>query len=62
MRIHQLRTVTDTQVAQLASVLLDCLEGGASVSFMAPLTRERAEEAMLRVAGALGMPARPGLG
>ena len=27
----------------LAAVLLDCVEGGASVSFMAPLTRERAD-------------------
>jgi GNAT superfamily N-acetyltransferase len=26
----------------LADVLVDCVEGGASVSFMAPLTRERA--------------------
>ncbi len=31
------------RVAALADVLLDCVEGGASVSFMAPLTRERAE-------------------
>ena len=26
----------------LADVLMDCVEGGASVSFMQPLTRERA--------------------
>ena len=30
-------------VDPLADVLIDCVEGGASVSFMAPLTRERAE-------------------
>jgi ribosomal protein S18 acetylase RimI-like enzyme len=30
-------------VAGLASVLIDCVEGGASVSFMHPLSRERAE-------------------
>jgi len=29
-------------VEALAEVLMDCVEGGASVSFMAPLTRERA--------------------
>lgn len=29
--------------AELANVLIDCVEGGASVSFMAPLSRERAE-------------------
>jgi GNAT superfamily N-acetyltransferase len=34
--------VTDSEVEDLASVLIDCVEGGASVSFMLPLTRERA--------------------
>ena len=29
-------------VDALSAVLIDCVEGGASVSFMAPLTRERA--------------------
>jgi GNAT superfamily N-acetyltransferase len=31
------------RVGELSSVLIDCVEGGASVSFMAPLTRERAD-------------------
>lgn len=31
------------QVGALSAVLIDCVEGGASVSFMAPLTRERAD-------------------
>ena len=31
------------KVPELASVLLDCVEGGASVSFMWPLPREKAE-------------------
>lgn len=31
-------------VEALADVLLDCVQGGASVSFMAPLSRERAME------------------
>lgn len=30
-------------VPALSAVLMDCVEGGASVSFMAPLTRERAD-------------------
>jgi GNAT superfamily N-acetyltransferase len=30
-------------IGELADVLIDCVERGASVSFMAPLTRERAE-------------------
>jgi hypothetical protein len=29
-------------VAALADLLIDCVEGGASVSFMLPLTRDRA--------------------
>lgn len=29
--------------AQLADILLDCVDGGASVSFLAPLSRDRAE-------------------
>lgn len=40
--IRQLRTVNDTQIDQLAAVLVDCVEGGASVSFMQPLTKEKA--------------------
>ncbi|MCC2651382.1 MAG: family N-acetyltransferase [Microvirga sp.] len=31
------------QVVALSAVLIDCVEGGASVSFMLPLTRERAD-------------------
>jgi len=31
-------------VGALADVLIDCVEGGASVSFMAPLAREKAED------------------
>lgn len=38
------------RVAELSSVLIDCVEGGASVSFMAPLTRERADAFWRRVA------------
>jgi ribosomal protein S18 acetylase RimI-like enzyme len=34
--------VTDAQLEGLAEVLIDCVEGGASVSFMLPVSRERA--------------------
>lgn len=40
--IRRLTSVSPEQLAQLADVLIDCVEGGASVSFMLPLTRERA--------------------
>jgi GNAT superfamily N-acetyltransferase len=39
---RRLAEVTDAQINELADVLLDCVAGGASVSFMQPLTRERA--------------------
>lgn len=41
-RIRALPTVTEAHVRALADVLIDCVAGGASVSFMSPLTVERA--------------------
>ena len=38
-RVHAL---DDSQIDGLANVLIDCVEGGASVSFMHPLPRDRA--------------------
>src|SRR5438270_13935841 len=40
--VRRLQTLDDEQIDGLADVLIDCVEGGASVSFMLPLTRERA--------------------
>jgi GNAT superfamily N-acetyltransferase len=48
--VRRLHAVDDTQIDQLAGVLIDCVEGGASVSFMLPLTRERAAAFWRRVA------------
>jgi hypothetical protein len=39
---RRLLAPTAAQLDELASILMDCVEGGASVSFMQPLTRERA--------------------
>jgi GNAT superfamily N-acetyltransferase len=41
--LRRLHEVNEAHVAELADVLADCVEGGASVSFMHPLARERAE-------------------
>lgn len=41
--IRRLARVDDAQVAQLADLLIDCVDGGASVSFMRPLTPQRAQ-------------------
>jgi GNAT superfamily N-acetyltransferase len=40
--LRRLREVDDAQIDALAAVLIDCVEGGASVSFMHPLTHDRA--------------------
>lgn len=41
-------------IPALTDVLMDCVEGGASVSFMAPLTRDRAEAFWRGVADGVG--------
>ena len=40
--VRRVHTVDDARIDGLADVLIDCVEGGASVSFMWPLSRERA--------------------
>ena len=40
--LRRLHAVDEAQINALADLLIDCVEGGASVSFMHPLTRERA--------------------
>ena len=47
--IRVLSSVDEEQAHQLADVLVDCVEGGASVSFMLPLTSERASAFWRRV-------------
>ena len=47
---RRLHAVDDAQIDALAGVLIDCVEGGASVSFMHPLTRDRAVAFWRRVA------------
>jgi len=40
--IRRIDPASETDIHGLADLLLDCVEGGASVSFMQPLARERA--------------------
>jgi len=40
--VRRLEALDDAKLGELTDVLVDCVEGGASVSFMQPLTRERA--------------------
>jgi GNAT superfamily N-acetyltransferase len=48
--VRRLLALDEAGVQALAHVLLDCVEGGASVSFMHPLTPERAAAFWQRVA------------
>jgi ribosomal protein S18 acetylase RimI-like enzyme len=42
IKVRPVANPGESELRQLADVLVDCVEGGASVSFMQPLTRERA--------------------
>jgi GNAT superfamily N-acetyltransferase len=48
--VHRLLAVDAAHIDGLADVLIDCVEGGASVSFMHPLSRDRAVAFWRRVA------------
>lgn len=43
IRIRCLDTFSDREIDGLSDVLIDCVEGGASVSFMLPITRAKAQ-------------------
>ncbi len=48
--LERLQALSEDHIAQLSSVLLDCVEGGASVGFMQPLTLDQAFAFWQRVA------------
>jgi GNAT superfamily N-acetyltransferase len=52
--IRRLLSVGPSEVDGLVDVLMDCVEGGASIGFMLPLSRERAHEFWNGVADAVG--------
>jgi GNAT superfamily N-acetyltransferase len=43
MRIRCLDKIGEHEINGLSDVLIDCVEGGASVSFMLPMTRDKAD-------------------
>jgi GNAT superfamily N-acetyltransferase len=43
LNIRRLQTLGDREIRGLSDVLIDCVEGGASVSFMLPISRATAE-------------------
>ena len=50
IRIRTLNAVGEREIEALSDVLIDCVEGGASVSFMLPMTREKARAFWRKVA------------
>jgi GNAT superfamily N-acetyltransferase len=56
--IRRLHAVDERQIEALTDVLIDCVEGDASVSFMHPLTRDRAVAFWRRVANDVATGAR----
>ena len=56
--LRRLAALDDAQIDGLASVLIDCVEGGASVGFMHPLMRDRAVAFWRRVAQGVAVGAR----
>ena len=42
VRIRRVASFDDREIAELSDVLVDCVEGGASVSFMWPMNRAKA--------------------
>jgi GNAT superfamily N-acetyltransferase len=43
IQIRRLETLGEREIRELCDVLIDCVEGGASVSFMLPISRATAE-------------------
>ena len=57
--IRSLQTIGDREIQGLSDVLIDCVEGGASVSFMLPMSREKAEGFWRGVSASLARGERP---
>lgn len=53
IQIRRLETLGNRELRGLSDVLIDCVEGGASVSFMHPMTRAKAETFWQGVAASL---------
>ena len=56
--LRRLRSVSDAELVELSELLIDCVDGGSSVSLMHPLTRERADAFWRKVAADVAAGAR----
>jgi GNAT superfamily N-acetyltransferase len=52
--VRRLHELDDRRIGELTELLIDCVEGGASVGFMLPLARDRATAFWRRVGKAVG--------
>ena len=50
MNVAALKSLGEREIRELGDVLIDCVEGGASVSFLKPMTRAKADAFWGRVA------------
>jgi GNAT superfamily N-acetyltransferase len=50
IQVRSLREVGGREIQELSDVLIDCVEGGASVSFMLPISRRKASDFWRNVA------------
>jgi GNAT superfamily N-acetyltransferase len=50
IKVRSVDSFGEREIRELSDVLIDCVEGGASVSFMWPMTRAKAEAFWSRVA------------
>src|SRR5688500_2740711 len=58
LRIRRIDAMTESEARQLAEVLVDCVDGGASVSFMHPLEAAKAEAFWRRIGADVARGAR----
>jgi len=58
LRIRQLHVLTQPDIEGLCDVLMDCVQGGASVSFMNPMTRAKATSFWQSVAASVAREQR----
>jgi GNAT superfamily N-acetyltransferase len=56
--VRSLPTLGESEVGELCSVLVDCVEGGASVSFLLPMTDDKARAFWLNAADEVARGAR----
>lgn len=54
IQVRSLTAASESEIRDLTDVLIDCVEGGASVSFMLPLARSKAEDFWRKAAASIG--------